>query len=121
MQQELQAPTARRLGLKPEYRQAILDGLRGAASEPGGTSTPVFRGFPIPVAGKTGTAQHTGKADQSWYCGLAPYPSMKYVVCATFETGGFGADTAAPAVRRIMGTLFGVKGDQKVSGGSAPD
>ena len=32
-------------------------GLRGAASQPGGTSAKVFNGFAIPVAGKTGTAQ----------------------------------------------------------------
>ena len=33
----------------------------------------------------------------------------RYVVVATFESGGFGADTAAPAVRRIMATLFNVQ------------
>jgi penicillin-binding protein 2 len=81
-----------------------------AAGSPGGTSYNVFKGFPIPVAGKTGTAQKgAGRADQSWYVGLAPYPNPKYVVVATFESGGFGADTAAPAVRRIMATLFNVQ------------
>ena len=40
-----------------ENRQAILDGLRGAASAPGGTSTPVFATFPVDIAGKTGTAE----------------------------------------------------------------
>ena len=57
----------------PSYRQAILDGLRSAASEPGGTSTPVFAGLQDPVAGKTGTAEKgAGRADQSWYVALAP-------------------------------------------------
>ena len=55
--QQLESPAGRKVKIKPEYRQAILEGLRGAASEPGGTSTPVFEGFPIPVAGKTGTAE----------------------------------------------------------------
>ena len=73
--QQLEAPTARKLGVRPEYRQAILDGLRGAASAPGGTSAPVFADFPIQVAGKTGTAEKgLGRADQSWYVALAPYP-----------------------------------------------
>ena len=115
-------PLGRRVKIKPEYRQAILEGLRGAASEPGGTSTPVFKGFPIPVAGKTGTAEKgAGRPDQSWYVALAPYPNPKYVVAVTFEAGGFGADTAAPAARRILAELFGVKGDAKkqVQGGSA--
>ena len=120
--QELEAPTPRKLGIKEEHRQAILEGLRSAASEPGGTSTPVFRGFKIPVAGKTGTAEKgLGRADQSWYVALAPYPSPKYVVAVTFEQGGFGAETAAPAARQILSELFGVSGGGAVPRGTAPD
>ncbi len=122
--QQLEAPSARRVKIKPEYRSAILEGLRGAASGPGGTSTPVFKGFPIPVAGKTGTAEKgAGRPDQSWYVALAPYPNPKYVVAVTDETGGFGAESAAPKARQILAELFGVKGDAKkqVQGGGAPD
>jgi penicillin-binding protein 2 len=120
--QELQAPAARRLKLKPEFRQAILEGLRGAASAGGGTSTDVFKGFPIPIAGKTGTAEKgAGRADQSWYVALAPYPSPKYVVAVTDEAGGFGADTAAPMARSILSELFGVRNDEGSQGGGAPD
>jgi penicillin-binding protein 2 len=119
--QQLDAPTARRVNINPEYRTAILEGLRGAASAPGGTSTPVFEGFPIPVAGKTGTAEHVGKADQSWYVALAPYPNPRYVVAVTDEAGGFGADTAAPMARRILAALFDVKETGLVHGGGAPD
>ena len=120
--QELQAPAERRLKIKPEFRQAILEGLRGAASQPGGTSAAVFKGFPIPVAGKTGTAQKgLGRPDQSWYVALAPYPSIKYVVAVTDEAGGFGADTAAPMARRILAQLFGVKHEGIVHGGGPSD
>ncbi len=66
--QNVKAPLARKLDIPPEHRQAILDGIRGAANDPGGTSTLVFEGFPIEVAGKTGTAEKgAGRADQSWY------------------------------------------------------
>jgi penicillin-binding protein 2 len=119
--QQLDAPTARRVKIKPEFRTAILEGLRGAASAPGGTSTPVFEGFPIPIAGKTGTAEHIGKPDQSWYVALAPYPNPRYVVAVTDEAGGFGADTAAPMTRRILAALFDVKETGLVQGGGAPD
>jgi penicillin-binding protein 2 len=120
--QQLEAPTARRLDIKPEYREAILDGLRGAASAPGGTSTSVFQGFPIQVAGKTGTAEKgLGRADQSWYVALAPWPSPRYVVAVTDEAGGFGADTAAPMARRILAALFHVKEDKLVAGGGPSD
>ena len=119
--QELDAPTARRVKISPESRAAILEGIFGAANEPGGTSTPVFEGFPIAIAGKTGTAEHTGKPDQSWYVALAPYPNPKYVVAVTDEAGGFGADTAAPMARRILAELFNVDEDGLVAGGGAPD
>ena len=119
--QELDAPTARRIKMSEENRQAILEGLYGAANSPGGTSTPVFEGFPIPVAGKTGTAEHIGRPDQSWYVALAPYPNVKYVVAVTDEAGGFGADTAAPMARRILAQLLDVKETGMVQGGAAPD
>jgi penicillin-binding protein 2 len=117
--QELEAPRARQLDIEDSHRQAILDGLRSAASEPGGTSADVFAGFPIPVAGKTGTAEKgAGRADQSWYAALAPYPDPKYVVVTTFESGGFGAETAAPAARTILSELFGVNAGDAPAGSS---
>jgi penicillin-binding protein 2 len=119
--QQLDAPTARRLNVSKANRDAILEGLYGAANEPGGTSTPVFEGFPIPIAGKTGTAEHVGKADQSWYVALAPYPNPKYVVAVTDEAGGFGAETAAPMARRIIAALLDVKETGLVQGGGSPD
>ena len=121
-EQNLEAPTARRLDIPAEYRQAILDGIRGAASAPGGTSTPVFESFPIDIAGKTGTAEKgAGRADQSWYVALAPWPDPKYVVAVTDEAGGFGADTAAPMARLILAELFDVDEQQLVAGGSSQD
>jgi penicillin-binding protein 2 len=121
-EQNLEAPTARRLDIPAEYRQAILEGLRGAAGAPGGTSTAVFEGFPIPIAGKTGTAEKgLGRADQSWYVALAPWPDPKYVVAVTDEAGGFGADTAAPMARLILAELFNVDEKQLVAGGGSPD
>jgi len=121
-EQQLEAPTARKLDISDANRQAILEGLRGAASAPGGTSTAVFESFPVPIAGKTGTAEKSGgAADQSWYVALAPWPDPQYVVAVTDEAGGFGADTAAPMARLILAELFNVDEDQLVAGGGAPD
>ena len=120
--QELAGSVARRVKIDPGYRQAILDGLRAAASEPGGTSTPVFEGFPIAVAGKTGTAETTSGIDQSWYVALAPYPNPRYVIAATIEGGGFGAEAAAPAVRQILGSVFEVdESSGEIPAGTAQD
>jgi penicillin-binding protein 2 len=122
VKQDIEAPRARKLGISAEYRQAILDGLRGAASEPSGTSTAVFETFPVEIAGKTGTAEKGGgRADQSWYVALAPWPDPRYVVAVTDEAGGFGADTAAPMARRILAELFNVDEQQLVEGGGPSD
>ncbi|MFL5825220.1 MAG: penicillin-binding protein 2 [Thermoleophilaceae bacterium] len=111
--QEFGTPTRRKTGVRPEFRQAILDGLFMAANQPGGTSADVFKGFPIKVAGKTGTAEKgLGRPDQSWYIGLAPYPNPRYVVAVTDEQGGFGAETAAPDARRILAALFGIRSQE---------
>jgi penicillin-binding protein 2 len=108
--QEFQTRARGHVHIKSAYRQAIIDGLRAAASQTGGTSATVFKGFPIPIAGKTGTAEKgAGRKDQSWYVALAPYPDFKYVVVVTAEHGGFGADTAAPEARKILAALFDVK------------
>lgn len=88
-----------------------------------GTSAPVFSGFPIPTAGKTGTAQVFGnnangsaKADTSWYASFAPATNSKYAVVMMVSQGGFGASTSAVGVRKIYETLFGVKGNTAIPG-----
>jgi len=96
----------RHVRINPAYRAAILEGLHDAAQNGGGTSFEVFGNFPIPVAGKTGTAQRTGHADQSWYGVLAPYPNPRIVTFVTMEEGGFGAESAAPAARKILEAYF---------------
>jgi penicillin-binding protein 2 len=112
--QEFEAARRRKLPIDPSYRQAILDGLRQAAQGAGGTSTSVFEGFPVPVAGKTGTAERgPGRPNQSWYVSLAPAGNPNYVVAVTFETGGYGAETAAPAARKIWAALYNVRDDRR--------
>jgi penicillin-binding protein 2 len=104
--QEVEPAPSRRVRIEPEWRDVILAGLHDAAQAGGGTSYNVFGGFDVPVAGKTGTAERPGHADQSWYVILAPYPDPRIVVAVTFEEGGFGADTAAPAAAEILSAYF---------------
>ncbi|HYJ21793.1 MAG TPA: penicillin-binding protein 2 [Solirubrobacterales bacterium] len=97
----------RRIKIDPAYREAILEGLHRAAQMPEGTSYGVFGGFPVQVAGKTGTAERPGHGDQSWYAVVAPYPDPRIVTIVTVEEGGFGAEAAAPAALRILEAYFG--------------
>ncbi len=104
---EFEPRPARSIEIEPEWRETILAGLHDAAQSPSGTSYGVFGGFPVDVAGKTGTAERPPYDDQSWYVVLAPYPDPEIVVAVTFEQGGFGADTAAPAALKILSEHFG--------------
>jgi penicillin-binding protein 2 len=120
--QEIDPGPKRKLDISPTTRAAIMSGLTAAANDPGGTSEPVFRGFPIQVAGKTGTAERGAQGDQSWYVVMAPYNDPQIVVAVTIERGGFGAEAAAPAARRILAAYFGVKGKKAVgTAGNAPN
>jgi penicillin-binding protein 2 len=97
----------RQIKIDPASRMAIMEGLHQAAQGSQGTSYGIFGGFPIEVAGKTGTAQRLGHADQSWYAILAPYPDPRIVTIVTMEEGGFGAESAAPAALQILEAYFG--------------
>lgn len=103
--------------MDPGHRQEIMDGLHAAAQAPEGTSYGVFGGFPVKVAGKTGTAERTGETDQAWYAILAPLNDPEIAVVVTVERGGFGADTAAPIALQMLQAYFD-KEAKTVSGGS---
>ncbi len=103
---EFAPPPRRHVHMDSAYRATILEGLHEAAQSPGGTSYGVFGGFPVAVAGKTGTAQRPPHADQSWYIILAPYPDPRIVTAVTIEEGGFGAESAAPAALQILEAYF---------------
>ena len=103
----LHFPPVRRLKLSP-YTWAIRQGLYEAANDAGGTSQPVFQGFPIKVAGKTGTAEPDPVS--SWYASWAPYDHPKLVVVVNVEHGGFGAQAAAPAAKKIYEAYFHLHG-----------
>ena len=88
---------------------AIQQGLYEAAHSPAGTSASVFSQFPVPVAGKTGTAQAPTGSDHSWYASWAPATNPKVVVVVLIVHGGFGSEAAAPAAKEIYQAFFRVK------------
>ena len=104
--EEIRPAPRRHIDISPNVRDTIMTGLTRAATEPGGTSYPVFGNFPFAVAGKTGTAQRPNQPDQSWYIVLAPAKNPQIVVAVTIERGGFGVDTAAPVAARILERYF---------------
>lgn len=93
----------------------LHEALRAVVTE--GTAAGVFSGFPVNVAGKTGTAQDLGnnkdgsaKGDTAWFASFAPVENPKYAVVMVVSQGGFGASVSAVGVKDIYAALFGVVG-----------
>ena len=100
----LRFPPVHKLKLRDVW--AIHEGLFQAAHGSTGTSTAIFGNFPVPVAGKTGTAQDPHGSDDSWYASWAPAGNPRYVVVVLIPHGGFGANAAAPAARAIYSAIY---------------
>ena len=84
-----------------------------------GTGAGAFNSFPIPISGKTGTAQVFGrnpngsaKADTSWFASYGPSNKPRFVVVMMVSQGGFGASVSGVGTRKIYETLFGVVGSK---------
>jgi penicillin-binding protein 2 len=86
---------------------AIRQGLYEAAHV--GTSAAIFSTYPVPVAGKTGTAEAPPSDDHSWYASWAPAGHPEVVVVCMIEHGGFGAEAAGPCARDIYDAFFHIK------------
>jgi penicillin-binding protein 2 len=99
-----------------DHLAAIEEGLRAATSLPYGTSVGVFGSFPVPIYGKTGTAEKWSNElrrmiDQSWWCGYGREWGDRgpIALCVVIENGGFGGEAAAPAALKVLEAHYGVK------------
>jgi penicillin-binding protein 2 len=115
--QRFNPPAPQPSGVDPAALQVVQDGLLQATHFPFGTSAGIFDSFPVPIAGKTGTAEKWSSElgrylDQSWWCGYGPADNPELVVCALIENGGHGGTAAAPAARMVFERYFGVEGGQ---------
>jgi penicillin-binding protein 2 len=108
-----QPPT--QTGVDPGALRAVQEGLFEATHSPIGTSSGVFGTFPVPIAGKTGTAEKVVtlpgystplKFNQSWWCGYGPTDHPTITVCAVIENGGHGGTAAAPAALKVFEAYF---------------
>ncbi len=107
--QRIEREPERKVKIDRAHLDTVREGLRLAASEPGGTSYDVFAGWnhaAYPIFGKTGTAQRKPKNDQSWYIAYVPDPKRPIVVAVTVEEGGFGAAVAAPIACRMLAKYY---------------
>ena len=106
-------PRARRSSTsRPTRSTSSSRGWSWPPTRPSAPPTPVFGGYPVEVAGKTGTAEvwKNGRyVDYSWYASFAPADKPRYAVVVVIEQGGHGGTAAAPATRKIYDALFDVE------------
>ncbi|HEX5503117.1 MAG TPA: penicillin-binding protein 2, partial [Thermomicrobiales bacterium] len=89
----------------PMIHQAMVD----ITTAPNGTSLDAFRGSPIVVAGKTGTAEKPPLADNAWFASFAPADAPKLTVITMVEHGGAGSKVAAPVARHVYDVWAGMQ------------
>lgn len=99
-------------------REYIKEALGAVTTE--GTARGAFAGFPVPVAGKTGTGQVAGKQNTSWFASFAPAKDPELVVVGMVSQGGTGAGTAAPMVREVYAGIYGIGRPAVLPGGRLP-
>ena len=101
--------------LSKKSSKFLREALRAVVTE--GTGAGAFSGFPVSIAGKTGTAEDKGrnkdgsaKADTAWFASFAPAEKPQYAVVMVVSQGGFGGSISAVGVKDIYTSLFGVSG-----------
>jgi penicillin-binding protein 2 len=85
----------------------IRTGMTKVTSDPSGTAYAAFKGFPIAVAGKTGTAEKKPDDDYALFIGYAPADANgvpEIAVVAIIEQGG--RLNSGPVVRRVLEAYF---------------
>jgi penicillin-binding protein 2 len=86
----------------------VVTTMRAVVTYSYGTAHRAFLGFPIAVAGKSGTAETGGPDPDAWFPAFAPMTSPTIAVATVVVTVplGTGGDFAAPIVRQIMAAHF---------------
>jgi peptidoglycan glycosyltransferase len=88
--------------LEAPEAQVLGSAMRMAVTE--GTGKLALRA-PVPVAGKTGTAETGGAASHAWFVGYAPWGPTKgrrIAFAILIENGGYGGTAAAPVAAEVV-------------------
>ena len=107
-----------RIPLNAEQIAVIRQALWEVATEGYGTASHRFTGLPVPVAGKTGTAETPGQP-HSWFAGYAPAAEYtladgtvvaepEIAIVTMMENAGEGSTYAAPLFRRIVELYYDI-------------
>ena len=119
---EISPGAAGQLGVDSSYLKETLRGLK-MVTGPGGTAEDAFKGTKLDAVGKSGTGEEWGKDPINWFVGWDESKKDPVVVLVMVEAGGAFEDgseyTAAPAVRNILESYYGVAGSSSSSSSSS--
>ena len=105
----------------PAHWQVVLDGMIGVTSDPRSSATATMKGVAYSIAGKTGTAQVIGIAqdaryredeiderqrDHGLFVAFAPAEAPRIALGVIVENGGGGSRAAAPVARKVLDAYF---------------
>ncbi|HUG06150.1 MAG TPA: penicillin-binding transpeptidase domain-containing protein [Candidatus Limnocylindria bacterium] len=98
----------------PTDLSLIRDGMRAVVADADGTVFFPFRGFPVSVAGKSGTAETSSGDPHGWFIGFASFEQPSIAFAAVFEEfpeppGVHASQVAGTATRSVVGAKFGVQ------------
>ena len=97
------------LPLSPEYLQTIQDAMISVVENKRGTANFRLRGYRIPTAAKTGTAETDG-VPHAWFAGYTMAAEdtglPDIAIAVVLENAGEGSDYAAPVFRRIAEAYY---------------
>lgn len=91
--------------ISPDTMKVVREGMRLTVT--GGTAQPL-KDLPVPVAGKTGTAQF-GNEDKThgWFISFAPYDNPVIAMAILVEGGGEGHSSGVPVTKDVYSWYFG--------------
>ena len=100
----------------PEHWSAVVAAMMDVVHHPSGTAAAISRDLPYTIAGKTGTSQVIGIAQDAvydeeaidarhrnhgWFMAFAPVDRPKIAIAVLAENGG-GSSAAYPVARKVM-------------------
>lgn len=117
---EFKPELIRKVNVSDKTLKLLREGML-AVTQPGGTAAGRFAGFPVKVAGKTGTAQVFGKDNHGLFVGFAPYENPEIAIACIVEHGGHGGTSAGVVARDVLAAYFKIPQDMLKKGGSSAE
>lgn len=102
----LPSEVLRTIYLRPDVWDTVRQGLIAVTTR--GTGAAAFKGFPLTIAGKSGSAETGRGTTHSWFACYAPAEKPEIAIAVLVEEGGDASVAAVPVTRRVLETYFGI-------------